>query len=64
MRNVVDLSPHVLRHTFARRFLDGGGDVAALQEVLGHNSLASTQVYTRPPADRLADLAENVTIDL
>lgn len=60
----VDLSPHVLRHTFARRFLDSGGDLPALQEILGHNSLASTQVYTRPPAGRVAELAENVTIDL
>lgn len=60
----VPVTPHVLRHTFARVFLDSGGDLASLQEVLGHRNLASTQVYTRPNRDRLAELAENVRIDL
>lgn len=57
------LTPHVLRHTFARTFLDRGGDVGALQEMLGHRQLASTQVYTRPPASRLEELVERVSVE-
>jgi integrase/recombinase XerC len=60
----VHVSPHVLRHTYARNFLEGGGDIASLQEVLGHKNLSSTQVYTKPRAGRLAELAENVRIEL
>lgn len=60
----VELTPHMLRHTYARLFLDGGGDVASLQAVLGHKNLSSTQVYTAPRAGRLAELAENVRIEL
>lgn len=60
----VDISPHTLRHTFALRFLEEGGDLASLQEVLGHKSLSSTQVYTRPNYDRVAELADRVRIDL
>jgi integrase/recombinase XerC len=60
----VHISPHVLRHSYARAFLDGGGDVASLQAVLGHKNLSSTQVYTAPRAGRLAELAENVRIEL
>lgn len=60
----VHISPHVLRHTYADNFLSAGGDVAALQEVLGHKNLSSTQVYTRPKAGRVADLAENVRLAL
>jgi site-specific recombinase XerC len=58
-----DLSPHVLRHTFARRFLEAGGDVGALQEHLGHRQLSSTQIYTTPTASTLAALAEQVRIE-
>jgi integrase/recombinase XerC len=53
----------VLGHTFARDFLERGGDLPALQEMLGHANLSSTQVYTRPRSDRLAELAENVRIE-
>lgn len=60
----VELSPHVMRHTFARQFLANGGDVGELQQFLGHKNLASTQVYTRAKATVLAESAERVRIDL
>lgn len=60
----VKITPHVLRHTYARFFLDSGGDVGALQGVLGHKNLSSTQVYTGASADATAEAAERVRIDL
>ena len=52
-------SPHVLRHTLATELLDRGADLNSIKEMLGHSSLAATQVYTHTSVDRLKKVYDN-----
>ena len=55
-RNLTKKSPHLMRHTFATQLVNNGADLNAIKSLLGHSSLAATQVYTHNTIDKLKDI--------